>query len=443
MTTPAFDIRPNFQMHTPAQDTLRLTLARVFALIALYAIPVSPAIVNIAATAFVLFALLSPEVRHNWKQLFTDRVMLATLLLIAMFGISLVYTSADRIHALEYLGKYRKLIYLPLLLLTFKGCKTRAWTQAALTGFVAVLTVTLFLSCTNYFGLTSVGQWHDQNEVMRAWVFKDHISAGLMNALLFLLALRFADRATRRLTKVAFYCLALISIVNVLLMLQGRTGQVVAILYMIGYVIQRIARMNHAKPHTRWTAGIVMAAICGALVFFTLHSRDSRLVNTPEEIEQTEHANILTSGGVRLIFIQRSLKLIGERPIFGHGAASLQAEFNAFAHDQSGALATTSDNPHNEYLLITVQLGLVGLALLINWLVQIGYAAWSLAEPARTVVWGYLIAFVLGCFANSLLLNFTEGNLFIFLVGIFLYQPNEQTPKGMNRADQVTASQTL
>ena len=41
-------------------------------------------------------------------------------------------------------------------------------------------------------------------------------------------------------------------------------------------------------------------------------------------------------------------------------------------------------------------------------------------EPARTIVYAYLFAFTIGCFANSLLLNFTEGNLFIFLIGIFL-----------------------
>jgi len=44
----------------------------------------------------------------------------------------------------------------------------------------------------------------------------------------------------------------------------------------------------------------------------------------------------------------------------------------------------------------------------------------ELREPARTIVFAYLFAFTIGCFANSLLLNFTEGNLFIFLIGIFL-----------------------
>jgi hypothetical protein len=41
------------------------------------------------------------------------------------------------------------------------------------------------------------------------------------------------------------------------------------------------------------------------------------------------------------------------------------------------------------------------------------------------VVGGYLLAFVLGCFANSLLLNFTEGNLFILLTGILIFGGSE------------------
>jgi O-antigen ligase len=40
---------------------------------------------------------------------------------------------------------------------------------------------------------------------------------------------------------------------------------------------------------------------------------------------------------------------------------------------------------------------------------------------AGMVVDGYLFAFVLGCFANSLLVNFTEGNLFRLLTGILIF----------------------
>lgn len=78
-------------------------------------------------------------------------------------------------------------------------------------------------------------------------------------------------------------------------------------------------------------------------------------------------------------------------------------------------------NPHNEFFLMGVQLGLLGIALFVWFLVAIARECRRAVLLAGMVAGGYLLAFVLGCFANSLLLNFTEGNLFILLTGILIF----------------------
>jgi O-antigen ligase len=87
---------------------------------------------------------------------------------------------------------------------------------------------------------------------------------------------------------------------------------------------------------------------------------------------------------------------------------------------QTGGRAAMAGNPHNEFFLMGVQLGLIGVALFVWFLVAVARASQRLVEPARSIAQGYLFAFVLGCLANSLLLNFTEGNLFVFLIGILI-----------------------
>jgi O-antigen ligase len=164
----------------------------------------------------------------------------------------------------------------------------------------------------------------------------------------------------------------------------------------------------------------VLVAIAGGLVYAALHSHGSRLAETNDEISAYETSNKNTSMGVRIVFYRRSLELLAERPIIGHGVGTVQDEFDAYARNHTGAAAATAGNPHNEFLLMGIQLGVVGIALFVFLLVQIGRTALELREPARTIVFAYLFAFTIGCFANSLLLNFTEGNLFIFLIGIFL-----------------------
>lgn len=414
-------MRVEAYMQHATRDSYPLILARSFALIALFAVPLSTAGVNIAATLFAVCALLSPEVWRNWRSLFTDRVSVAALLLVAVLTLSLAWTTADRVHALDFLMKYRKLIYLPLLILTFRDCRTTAWTTAAKWALFSALTLLLLLSCSNYFGWTSIGSWHSNTDpIRRAWVFKDHIAAGIMMALLFYLALNFAKQARARAAKMALYVVALLAIVNVLLMMQGRTGQIIAILFILIYVVTYFTSLRGVKPWVRWGSGVVLVAIAGGLVYAALHSHGSRLAETNDEISAYETSNKNTSMGVRIVFYRRSLELLAERPIIGHGVGTVQDEFDAYARNNTGAAAATAGNPHNEFLLMGIQLGAVGIALFVFLLVQIGRAAIELSEPARTIVFAYLFAFTIGCFANSLLLNFTEGNLFIFLIGIFL-----------------------
>ncbi|BCF89205.1 hypothetical protein PPGU16_22720 [Paraburkholderia largidicola] len=242
-------------MHHATKDSYPLILARSFALIALFAVPLSTAGVNIAATLFAVCALLSPEVWRNWRSLFTDRVSVAALLLAAVLTLSLAWTTADRVHAMDFLMKYRKLIYLPLLILTFRDCRTTAWTTAAKWALFSALTFLLLLSCSNYFGWTSIGPWHSNTDpIRRAWVFKDHIAAGIMMALLFYLALNFAKQARTRAAKAALCVVALLAIVNVLLMMQGRTGQIIAILFIVVYVVTYFVSLRGVKPWVRWGA---------------------------------------------------------------------------------------------------------------------------------------------------------------------------------------------
>ena len=396
-------------------------LARLFALVALFAIPLSTAGVNIAAGLFMLCALLSPEVWRNWRALFTDRVNLAAWLLFGALAVSLAYTSADRTHAVDFLMKYRKLLYLPFLILTFRVSRTTAWTDAAKWTLFSSLTLLLLLSCTNYLGWTSIGAWHSSTDpVRRAWVFKDHIAAGVLTALLFYLSITLARDARTLPGKVVLYVVALLAALNVLLMMQGRTGQVLVMLFIVVFAVSRLRTLRAMPRAVRWGGGVAMLVIACGLVFAALHSHSSRLAQTRDEIVQYQTENKITSMGERIVFYRRSLELIAQRPLAGHGVGSVQEEFDALARNNTGAAGTTAGNPHNEFLLMGVQAGAPGIALFVWFLVQIGRSARGLREPAHTIVCAYLFAFTVGCFVNSLLLNFSEGNLFIFLVGIFL-----------------------
>jgi O-antigen ligase len=276
------------------------------------------------------------------------------------------------------------------------------------------------LTYTNFFGLTAVGPLHGNDPVTRPWVFKDHISGGLMMAYLAFISMALAREAVNRNARWVLNLVALLALVNVLFVLQGRTGQVVAIAYIVGYVVAQFTIFKRPTNRTRWITATVSVAVCLCLAAYFLTSKNSRFAETTTEISQFEVDNVGTSSGIRLEFYRRSLELILHKPVAGYGVGSVRTEFEVFAKNSTGGRAAMAGNPHNEFLLMGVQIGLIGVALFI-WLLYAVYRdGKKLDTLERTAVYGYLFAFVLGCFANSMLLNFTEGSLFIFLTGILI-----------------------
>jgi O-antigen ligase len=156
-------------------------------------------------------------------------------------------------------------------------------------------------------------------------------------------------------------------------------------------------------------AGATLAIVVAGLAF-SYHEfmpRDSRLADTGQEIANFRDKNVVTSAGVRLEFYRRSIELFEHRPVAGYGVGSVLSEFERLVKNETGGRATA--------------LGIVGIALFV-WLLVALYRECRRVDPlSRTLVYGYLIAFTVGCLANSLLLNFTEGCFFVLLSGIVMY----------------------
>jgi O-antigen ligase len=85
----------------------------------------------------------------------------------------------------------------------------------------------------------------------------------------------------------------------------------------------------------------------------------------------------------------------------------------------AGTEMMPTTNPHNEYLNITIQLGVIGLASLL----YLFYCEWRVAASLTTtherqLARGLVITFVIGCLFNSLLMDHTEGLLFAWASGL-------------------------
>jgi O-antigen ligase len=120
---------------------------------------------------------------------------------------------------------------------------------------------------------------------------------------------------------------------------------------------------------------------------------------------------------MRLEFWRKSLGFVAQAPILGNGTGSTRDLFRRAADGENGAAGVASDNPHNQYLAVAVQLGLVGLAILLAmWAAHL-----ALFRGSGVIPWIGLVVVLQNVIAsafNSHLFDFFHGWLYAFGVGV-------------------------
>lgn len=396
----------------------QLTAARVVAVAALCCTPISTALTNVATALFALLLLSSPEFWRRLPSMLRHSAALAALLLLGALAASTLYSTAGMHEAWSWMGKYRKLLILPFAIVAFQDSK---WEGVVRWSLFVTLLVILVASTTNYLGLTSIGPSYIASDPgARALVFRNRIADGLFGALLFYQAADFAMAAADKRKRLLFALIALLALTNVLIMLQGRTGQVTVVLLAFAVVV-RVAWHARRKlwPHAALYAFAILGAAAALFaVACTMHG--SRMDQVLGEVQAYRQHDAATSTGMRLEWYRKSLELVRARPLTGYGAGGLGAEFEKMTKGKTGAEGVMTENPHNEYLLIAVQLGIPGVLLFLNLLAQVGRHGARLESHSRHLLLAWLAVFTLGSLANSLLLDFAEGHMFTLLSGILL-----------------------
>ncbi|WP_116137259.1 O-antigen ligase family protein [Trinickia diaoshuihuensis] len=398
----------------------RLTAARAFAVAALCCVPISTALTNIACGLFAVALLSAPEFWRKLPAMLRHGAVWSTLLILAALAASASYSSAGTHEAWSWFGKYYKLLLLPFGVIAFADSRAD-WDVLARWSLFVTLCVVLALSTTNYLGLTSLGPAHVASDPStRAWVFKNRIAAGLIGALLFYQAADFALAAGTWRSRIMFATIALLSLINVLVMLQGRTGQAIAVLFMLAVAARIVWQMRGGSPWRLILCSCALLAAVAVLVAVAVTARGSRIGEVAGEVKAYRESDATTSTGLRLEWYRKSVDLIRARPLTGYGVGGLGAEFAQLTKGETGAEGAMTLNPHNEYLLMAVQLGLPGIVLLVNLIVQVARYGVRLEPRSRHLLLAWLATFAIGSLANSLLLDFTEGHLFALLSGILL-----------------------
>ena len=379
-------------------------------------IPISVAADNILVLTLLIATVLS---RHFYSTLFQLRRLPGILLTLALFlllAVGMLWSPAPWQTNLEQIGKYLDLALIPIFAYQFRDYRTR---ELALNAFCTAMLITLTLSFALYLGLSSFGK-SAGDPAGSAAVFKFRITHGFLMAFSAYLFGLLAWQARRITTRWFWSTAAILAAINVLLMNSGITGYVVLLALCILLAVRLL-------PKKFWLAALALGVLFIVALANTPGLLGSRIQQVAGEVSRWQPgANASgSSAGERLEYYSNTMLMIMNRPLQGYGTGGFTPAYKAVVE---GRGMKPTRNPHNEYLLVTAQVGGAGLLLMLALFV----AQWRSAGAdgdvfRRHLTQGLVISMALGCLFNSFLLDHAEGLFYAWMTGL-LYGAALDTP---------------
>jgi len=250
-------------------------------------------------------------------------------------------------------------------------------------------------------------------------IFSSYLDQSIMTAVLAAVGWHLRSYAPLRYRTFLTLALAGLALVCVFFIFQGRTGHLVAI------ALSTLAIAWELPKRLRLSAALIPLVLLVALAA-TSSKVSHGLKEIGSGIASFSNAGALSpSSGVRLDLWRRSLESLADSPWHGTGVGSWSLEFKRQELIHSRAIPTNSaseqhSNPHQEYLLWGVELGLPGIALLCAVLLALYRDSRRLETPARRAMQSVLLALMLACLFNCTLYDALIGDFFCITLALLL-----------------------
>jgi hypothetical protein len=308
---------------------------------------------------------------------------------------------------LEGFASLVKLLTIPVLLVQFRNSPRGHW---VLLGFLASCTILLAVSWFQV--VTGIKPLPRGGSTSYGVPVRDYIAQS-QEFILCAIGLIYVAymRLRERRWPFALGCavLAALFFANAVFVAPSRTG---LITFPVLLLILVAAHMRIS--HTLGIAGAIVVACAG--IWVVSPAVQKRILGIVTEVQDARTRHLSTSAGERVEYWTTSVAIVEAAPVIGHGTGSMRQMFEKVATESRSNRRPTT-NPHNQTLSIAIQLGLVGVAILLAmWLSH--FLLFRVAGLAGWVGMAVVAQNVIGSLFNNHLTDFTQSWIYMFGVGV-------------------------
>jgi O-antigen ligase len=368
-----------------------------------FTIPLSTAL---CAGVFPALAVVAWLMLRGWRGVPTllreNRVALLCVALFAWLGVAAIYGGGS-----EAFGIWKKYRELALVIIYMGLTVTLPNRQRAVTALAIGLLVAMQVSFMQAAGMLPMKHGNP--------VLSSSLTQGALMAWLAFWLLHYHRKTGLK----GILALLVLVLANLFFLVDSSTGVVLVLALGLLFGLQTLRRAKLAVM-----AGGLLAVVAFAFavspMFRTATQEDVKAVQ-----EMLNGKTTFTPTGERLQFYRNSLTLFSQAPVFGHGTGRFHEKYAAHV---AGTKQVVTANPHNEYLMVGVQSGLIGVGILLAlfWALWRSAAGWEGMD--RWLAQGMVVWLAVGCCFNSFILDSREGMLFALLAALYAKPPIVQTP---------------
>ncbi len=383
----------------------------VYALAA--SVPISIAAISLSKLALFLtaFGLMLRSFRAGGESSrCRSSAGVVVLCMLGALAASMLYTDSPWNVAAIDIEKYAKLL---LMVLVPYLIATREQALKALAIYAAVQIFILFSSWALALGITP--PWVTDPALIRSHsVFHEYLHQSIMTATFAALCWHLRAEVSAPWFRPAMIILSLLAVVNVLVALKGRSA------YLAILVVLASAALWETRKHWRWLTLLAPLFVVATLLTASPQFK-SRIDLAVSEAQAYKPGNVSPSStGARLNFWYRSIQAIGERPLTGFGAGSWGAQYRRLDAGADPWYKGSGGNPHQEYLLWGVLLGVGGIGLVLALLGALWRDAHTLQPAHARAMKSIILVMATTALFNSVLYDGEIGDYFCLMLGLAL-----------------------
>jgi O-antigen ligase len=381
-----------------------VSIAQYFVIGGLVSIAFSPPLANLFIALSLIATLSISTIRNQLLDFFKTKLGYACIAFILVLFSGLIYGIETNNVIASSIWGWRKFLMLPIAAAIFMNAPHAK--QKLINAFWFVCLILMIYSFITFLN-PSFSIKHAGGVVVR-----NYATQGLFFSVAAIIALgntlnSFIPKWQRifYVTSIPFFFL------NIALIAIGRSGYVALILMTVTFIFIRLETISIAKKLLVCMAGIL---IISGLLLNTQTSRD-RIELAKQEYISGQISAEHTSIGLRLSFWKNTIEMLPKYALLGTGTGGFEKAYANQVNEKSGPASVVTGDPHNQYLKILVEHGIIGLAIFLSILILL--LKQPITNPFRAIGIASLLAIATTSLFNSHFSTFNEGQFIWIIAG--------------------------